>query len=237
MAYLGNDLSTIVKQGKTAYKYVATEGQTSFSGSDANGITLKCTADTFVNVYLNGVRLIKGDDFTLGSNELTLLVGATLADELLIVADIESATFTSYTKSETDQKIVELSPPTDLSAYSTTTQMNAAINGAVDGLIDTAPDALNTLNELSAALNDDANFATTVTNSLALKANSADVYTQSEIDTAIDEAVNSAFKLNPTSISTSYSIPSGSNAMTAGPITLADGVTITVPDGSSWTIV
>lgn len=36
-------------------------------------------------------------------------------------------------------------------------------------LVDTAPEALNTLNELSAALGDDPNFATTVTTELSKK--------------------------------------------------------------------
>ena len=40
---------------------------------------------------------------------------------------------------------------------------------AIANLIDSAPNALNTLNELSAALNDDASFSTTVTNSIATK--------------------------------------------------------------------
>ena len=44
------------------------------------------------------------------------------------------------------------------------------VDTAISTLVDTAPDALNTLNELAAALSDDANFATTVTDSLALKA-------------------------------------------------------------------
>ena len=39
----------------------------------------------------------------------------------------------------------------------------------VDGIVDAAPGALNTLNELAAALGDDANFSTTVTNSIAAK--------------------------------------------------------------------
>ena len=39
----------------------------------------------------------------------------------------------------------------------------------ISNLVDSAPGALDTLNEIAAALNDDANFATTVTNSLALK--------------------------------------------------------------------
>ena len=44
------------------------------------------------------------------------------------------------------------------------------IQAKVDAIIDSAPGALNTLNELAAALGDDANFSTTVTNSLATKA-------------------------------------------------------------------
>jgi hypothetical protein len=47
--------------------------------------------------------------------------------------------------------------------------INTASAAAVTYLVDSAPSALNTLNELSAALNDDENFSTTVTNSLANK--------------------------------------------------------------------
>lgn len=43
------------------------------------------------------------------------------------------------------------------------------VNNAVAAVIDAAPAALDTLNELAAALGDDANFATTVTNALATK--------------------------------------------------------------------
>ena len=43
------------------------------------------------------------------------------------------------------------------------------INAVVDSVIDSAPGALDTLNELAAALGDDANFSTTVTNSIATK--------------------------------------------------------------------
>ena len=45
------------------------------------------------------------------------------------------------------------------------------------------------------------------------------------------------FYLNGTNVTASYSIPSGKNAMTAGPVTINDGVIVTVPDGSAWTIV
>lgn len=44
------------------------------------------------------------------------------------------------------------------------------ISEAIAGVVDSAPATLDTLNELAAALGDDANFATTVTNALAAKA-------------------------------------------------------------------
>ena len=43
------------------------------------------------------------------------------------------------------------------------------VTTAIGNLIDTAPSTLNTLNELAAALGDDVNFSTTVTNSIATK--------------------------------------------------------------------
>lgn len=44
------------------------------------------------------------------------------------------------------------------------------------------------------------------------------------------------FYLNDQSVTTDYSIPSGKNASTTGPITIDSGVTITIPDGSNWVI-
>jgi hypothetical protein len=42
---------------------------------------------------------------------------------------------------------------------------------------------------------------------------------------------------NDTTITTNYTITQGKNAVTAGPVTINDGVIITVPPGSTWTIV
>ena len=77
-------------------------------------------------------------------------------------------------------------PATDLTPYSTTAQMDSSIATAkseaqtyadqvVASTIDAAPAALDTLNELAAALGDDANFASTVTASIATKATAADL--------------------------------------------------------------
>ena len=57
------------------------------------------------------------------------------------------------------------------SAISTeVTNRNTAITTAISNLIDTAPDALNTLNEIAAAINDDSSYAATITTSLGTKA-------------------------------------------------------------------
>lgn len=46
-----------------------------------------------------------------------------------------------------------------------------------------------------------------------------------------------AFYENTNTITSDYTITVGKNAMSAGPITVADGATITIPDGSVWTVV
>lgn len=60
-----------------------------------------------------------------------------------------------------------------LTSYATQTYVNTS----VANLVDSAPETLNTLNELSAALGDDPNFATTISNQIGLKANTADLAT------------------------------------------------------------
>ena len=72
----------------------------------------------------------------------------------------------------TDAKIanVALTGVTASSGDSSTSLATTAfVAGEINSLIDSAPGALNTLNELAAAMGDDANFSTTVTNSIATK--------------------------------------------------------------------
>lgn len=61
-------------------------------------------------------------------------------------------------------------PTAAASANTTQIATTAMVQAALAALVDSSPAALNTLNELAAALGDDPNFATTVTNALALKA-------------------------------------------------------------------
>ncbi len=88
-----------------------------------------------------------------------------------------------YTKTQIDQSLALKAPlaspvltgvptaPTPAAGTNTTQLATAAfVQAAIASLVASSPAALDTLNELAAALGNDPNFATTMTNALALKA-------------------------------------------------------------------
>tara|TARA_B100000123_G_C25646220_1_gene391099 strand:- start:230 stop:619 length:390 start_codon:yes stop_codon:yes gene_type:complete len=54
---------------------------------------------------------------------------------------------------------------------------------------------------------------------------------------AVGAGTDKVFYENDIGVAQSYTITSGKNAMSAGPITLANGVVVTIPNGSVWTVV
>jgi hypothetical protein len=50
-------------------------------------------------------------------------------------------------------------------------------------------------------------------------------------------AQNGVFYLNNQTITSNYTVPANQNAMSAGPLTIATGVVVTISDGATWTIV
>ena len=68
------------------YKYTATASQTTFTGADDNGSTLAYDAG-FLDVYLNGIKLVNGSDFTASSGtSIVLTTGASASDILEVIA-------------------------------------------------------------------------------------------------------------------------------------------------------
>jgi predicted RecA/RadA family phage recombinase len=68
------------------YNYTATNAQTTFTGADNNGNTLTYDAG-YIDVYLNGVKLLNGTDVTVSSGtSVVLATGATAGDVVDIVA-------------------------------------------------------------------------------------------------------------------------------------------------------
>lgn len=90
------------------YEYLATAGQTTFSGNDANGVPLAYTVGSII-VSLNGVKLRPGNDFTASNGTSVVLVtGAAAGDDLVIDAFSTFDVANMYTKAEVDGFAVKL---------------------------------------------------------------------------------------------------------------------------------
>lgn len=84
----------------------------------------------------------------------------------------------AYTKTEVDGKINSKANNSDVYTKAETEDQ---IDIKVAALVSQAPETLDTLNELAAALGDDPNFATTITNQIAGKANAAHTHTIADV--------------------------------------------------------
>ncbi len=84
------------------YEYVATAGQTTFSGADANSLTLAYIAGGLI-VSLNGVVLRPGNDYTAtDGTSIVLSVAASLNDELNAYAFSSFNIANTYTQAQID---------------------------------------------------------------------------------------------------------------------------------------
>jgi hypothetical protein len=85
------------------YSYLASAGQTTFSGTDLNSLTLAYTVGA-EQVYLNGVLLVRTSDYTAtNGTSVVLASGAVLNDTLLVVAYGTFNVANVYTKAESDE--------------------------------------------------------------------------------------------------------------------------------------
>ena len=89
MAYQGRQPGVGVRN---RFIYSATNGQTSFSGADSNGLTLAYADATYVDVFLNGTLLVPVTDYAATTKTSVVLgSGAAASDIVEIVAyDISS---------------------------------------------------------------------------------------------------------------------------------------------------
>ena len=110
----------------------------------------------------------------------TKITSRVLADNAVLTANITDANVTTAKVADNAVTGDKVSDNVALAGNPTTTTQSAGnnttriattafVSTAVANLADSAPDALNTLNELAAAMGDDANFSTTITNSIAAK--------------------------------------------------------------------
>jgi hypothetical protein len=78
MSYLGNSPQQKFAQ---KYFYTATAGQTTFTGTDIYGLTLRYDDSKYIDVYLNGAKLQINEDYTApNKTSVVLTSGAQLGD-------------------------------------------------------------------------------------------------------------------------------------------------------------
>ena len=118
------------------------------------------------------------DDAVTDHNDLTQNIHG-IADTSLLAttADVAAVTKTTLGLGNVDNTSDANKPVSTATVTAIATAKSEAI-AEVTAVIDGAPNALNTLNELAAALGDDANFAGTVTTALAAKVDSYTPITQ-----------------------------------------------------------
>ena len=118
------------------------------------------------NIYSIGSSAYRVKDLYLGASSLYLQNPASASANISLSVD------SSGNLKINDSKIITESNANNnlnLTNYATLQYAQSASAAAVSYLVDSAPGALDTLNELANALGDDQNFATTVTNALSSK--------------------------------------------------------------------
>ena len=148
-------------------------------GSGDGSVVGTAKAQTLSNKTLSGTVTSSAATFTGGTFSSGTITSATITSATITSSTINSTTFTSGTV--TSSTIASGTLGTDLAAggfkvtglATPSANSDAATKAYVDtqvaNLVDSAPGTLDTLNELAAALGDDPNYATTITNALAAK--------------------------------------------------------------------
>jgi hypothetical protein len=175
-ADIAND--TIVNADiNTAAAIAATKiSGTAVTLADTGTITSTMILDgTIVNADINASAAIDwtkiAPSSTVSTTELGYLDGVTSAIQTQIDAKLATATAASTYAPIASPTFTGVPAAPTATAGTSTTQVatTAFVGTAVSNLVASAPAALDTLNELAAALGNDASFSTTVTNSIAAK--------------------------------------------------------------------
>ena len=146
-------------------------GTASFNGSANADIALTLansgvSAGTFTKLTVNAKGLATSGT-TLEASDIPTLTAAKVSDfdTQVRTSRLDQMAAPTGSVSLSSQKITNLADPSASSDAANKGYVDSAVNAIVDG----APDLLNTLNELAAAINDDQNYATTLTTALGEK--------------------------------------------------------------------
>ena len=149
---------------------------TAITAGDTGTVTSTMIADgTIVNADINASAAIDwtkiAPSSTVSATELGYLDGVTSAIQTQLDSKLGTSTAASTYAPLASPALTGVPTAPTAAANTNTTQVatTAYVQTEIADLIAAAPGALDTLNELAASLGNDANFSTTVTNSLATK--------------------------------------------------------------------
>jgi hypothetical protein len=106
MAYIGNSPENIQRGRRAIYEFTSTAGQTVYTGLDDNNQTLDLLEANEQSVFLNGIRLVPTDDYTVSGDTLTLTSAASLNDHMIIETQTEVGNAVTYTRAESDARYI-----------------------------------------------------------------------------------------------------------------------------------
>jgi hypothetical protein len=141
------------------------------------GIDWNSTSEQFDIDSTVATKTYADDAVSTHNSDTTNVHGIVDTSLLATTADVAAVTAASLGLGNVDNTSDADKPVSTATVTAIATAKSEAI-AEVTAVIDGAPNALNTLNELAAALGDDANFASTVTTSLAAKVDSYTPITQ-----------------------------------------------------------
>jgi len=208
-------------------------GGTGLASYTAGDLTYYATGTAFTKLAIGSANYVLTSSGTAPQWSQNLSIGS-------LTASADSS-FTStgallISKGTTGQQ--PGSPATGMMRYNTTTNQFEGYSGSSPAWKSIGGSALSNDTSTSSNIYPVFAAATTGTAENLYTSNAKLLYKPSTGEFQSSELVagNGIF-VNSKTVSASYTVPSGSNAMSAGPVTVADGITVTVSDGSVWTVI
>jgi len=213
---LGNPITLTNNVASKIISVVATASQTQFTVTGGYIINQ-------ISVIRNGVRLVNGRDFTALDGSLVTLLSPAAASDVIEFQIFDDFRVADAIMSAASEQTINgnLTITGDITGTGVaSTEFRAAVGISSAGTVIGA--GITQLNFVGAG------------NTFRVDGNTMDITISGG---ARGNGGNNVFFENDITVSADYEITTGKNAMSGGPITIDSGVTVTIPSGSTWTIV